>query len=161
MMRRTCLYLVSLGAAIALAGCDDSSLDPAPPGSKLNAETIATRDTPPELQFKGTLAGQPVHLLMHKCKVYKVEPGAGENVKWTLVLEGDSSAADRLRSAIADREQGRGDRVYWKAGVWSGRVLHGDAGVSLQGWGELEAALSVGLLFTEPSEAGRLLPLGY
>ncbi|WZB69474.1 hypothetical protein WJ968_24685 [Achromobacter xylosoxidans] len=91
MMRRARLFLITLGAAIALAGCDDSSLDPAPPGSKLNAETIATRDTPPELQFKGTLAGQPVHLLMHKCKVYKVEPGAGENVKWTLVLEGDAS----------------------------------------------------------------------
>ena len=90
MMRRLACS-ATLGAAIALAGCDDSSLDPAPPGSKLNAETLATRDTPPELQFKGTLAGQPVHLLMHKCKVYKVEPGAGENVKWTLVLEGDAS----------------------------------------------------------------------
>lgn len=82
----------------------------------------------------------------------EVDAGAGRRLV---------SAADRLRSAIADREQGRGDRVYWKAGVWSGRVLHWDAGVSIQGWGELEAALSVGLLFTEPSEAGRLLPLGY
>ena len=160
MMRRARLFLATLGAAIALAGCDDSSLDPAPPGSKLNAETLATRDTPPELQFKGTLAGQPVHLLMHKCKVQgrtgrgrerEVDAGAGRR---------RVSAADRLRSAI-DREQGRGDRVHWKAGVWSGRVLHGDTGVSVQGWGELEAALSVGFVFTRTPEAGRLLPLGY
>ncbi|WP_454692790.1 hypothetical protein [Achromobacter aegrifaciens] len=91
MTRLARLLLIILGAASALAGCDSSSLKPAPPGSKLNAETIATRDTPPELQFKGVLAGQPVHLLVHECKVYKVEPAEGENVKWTLVLEGDVS----------------------------------------------------------------------
>ena len=102
MMRRARLFLATLGAAIALAGCDDSSLDPAPPGSKLNAETLATRDTPPELQFKGTL-GQPVHLLMHKCKVYKVEPGAGEREVDAGAGRRRVSAADRLRSAIADR----------------------------------------------------------
>ena len=161
MMRRTCLYLVSLGAAIALAGCDDSSLDPAPPGSKLNAETIATRDTPPELQFKGTLAGQPVHLLMHKCKVYKVEPGAGENVKWTLVLEGDSSL---LPTVCVQQSLTESKGVVT---AFIGRQAFGAEGVArgrrsiAPGWGELEAALSVGLLFTEPSEAGRLLPLGY
>ena len=72
----------------SLAGCDDSSLDPAP-RARNSTPRPSPRDTPPELQFKGTLAGQPVHLLMHK--VYKVEPGAGESVKWTLVLEGDAS----------------------------------------------------------------------
>jgi len=74
MTRVARLLFTTLAAMGALAGCDSSSLKPAPPGSKLNAETIATRDTPPELQFKGVLAGQPVHLLVHECKVYKVEP---------------------------------------------------------------------------------------
>lgn len=91
MTRLARLLFITMAAMGALAGCDSSSLKPAPPGSKLNAETIATRDTPPELQFKGVLAGQPVHLLVHECKVYKVEPAKGENVKWTLVLEGDFS----------------------------------------------------------------------
>lgn len=91
MTRVARLLFITMAAMGALAGCDSSSLKPAPPGSKLNAETIATRDTPPELQFKGELAGQPVHLLVHECKVYKVEPAEGENVKWTLVLEGDFS----------------------------------------------------------------------
>ncbi|HEY9274441.1 hypothetical protein [Achromobacter sp.] len=96
MTRLARLFLIILGTASALAGCDSSSLKPAPPGSKLNAETIATRDTPPELQFKGELAGQPVHLLVHECKVYQVEPAEGENVKWTLVLEGDFSLLPTL-----------------------------------------------------------------
>lgn len=96
MTRVARLLFITLAAMGALAGCDSSSLKPAPPGSKLNAETIATRDTPPELQFKGVLAGQPVHLLVHECKVYKVEPAEGENVKWTLVPEGDFSLLPTL-----------------------------------------------------------------
>lgn len=88
MTRLARLILITLSAASALAGCD-SSLPAAPPGSKLNAEAIATRDTPPERQFKGVLAGQPVHLLVHNCKVYKVDRTEGENVAWTLVLEGE------------------------------------------------------------------------
>lgn len=96
MTRVARLLFITMAAMGALAGCDSSSLKPAPPGSKLNAETIATRDTPPELQFKGELAGQPVHLLVHECKVYKVEPAEGENVKWTLVLEGDFSLLPTL-----------------------------------------------------------------
>lgn len=84
-IRRLTLLLCAAGA---LAGCD-SSLPPPPPGSKLNAEAIATRDAPAEHQFKGTLAGQPIHLLVHECKVYKVDPAEGDNVRWTLVLEGD------------------------------------------------------------------------
>ncbi len=82
------LALLTLCAAVALAGCD-SSLAPPPAGSKLTAETLATQETPPELQFKGALAGKPIHLLMHECKVYKVDPAEGGNVAWTLVLEGD------------------------------------------------------------------------
>ncbi len=96
MTRVARLLFITMAAMGALAGCDSSSLKPAPPGSKLNAETIATRDTPTELQFKGVLAGQPVHLLVHECKVYKVEPAEGENVKWTLVLEGDFSLLPTL-----------------------------------------------------------------
>lgn len=79
---------LTLCAAVALAGCD-SSLPPPPAGSKLTAETLATQETPPELQFKGELAGKPIHLLVHECKVYKVEPAEGDNVSWTLVLEGE------------------------------------------------------------------------
>ncbi|CAB3726576.1 hypothetical protein LMG3458_04453 [Achromobacter deleyi] len=79
---------LSVCAAVALAGCD-SSLPPPPAGSKYTAETLATQETPEELQFKGTLAGKPIHLLMHECKVYKVDPAEGDNVAWTLVLEGD------------------------------------------------------------------------
>ena len=88
MTRLLRLFIITLSAASALAGCD-SPLAPAPPGSKLNAEAIATRDTPPEQQFKGVLAGQAMHLLVHDCKVYKVDPAEGEHVKWTLVLEGE------------------------------------------------------------------------
>ena len=98
---------------------------------------------------------------MHKCKVYKVEPGAGENVKWTLVLEGDSSLLPTVCVQQSLTESKGVVTAFIGRQAFGRRVLHGDAGVSLQGWGELEAALSVGLLFTEPSEAGRLLPLGY
>lgn len=89
------LALLTLCAAVALAGCD-SSLPPPPAGSRLTAETLATQETPPERQFKGTLAGRPIHLLMHECKVYKVEQAAGDNVAWTLVLEGDFSLLPTL-----------------------------------------------------------------
>ena len=74
--------------AAALPACD-SSLPQPPAGSRLTAESIATLDSPPNLQFKGTLAGKPIHLLVYDCKVYKVDPAEGDNVKWTLVLEGE------------------------------------------------------------------------
>lgn len=80
--------LMTLCASSLLAGCEPT-LPPPPAGSQLTAETIATRETPAELQFKGTLADKPIHLLVHNCKVYKVDPAEGENVAWTLVLEGD------------------------------------------------------------------------
>lgn len=79
---------LTLCAASVLAGCDPS-LPPPPAGSTLTAETIATRETPPELQFKGVLTGKPIHLLVNNCKVYKVDAAEGENVSWTLVLEGE------------------------------------------------------------------------
>lgn len=88
MTHRARRLALTLCAAGALAGCD-SSLPPPPAGSKLTAETIATQETPPELQFKGALAGKPIHLLVHECKVYKVDPAEGDNVAWTLVLEGE------------------------------------------------------------------------
>lgn len=72
-----------------LAACDDVPLPDPPKGSTLSAETIATRDTPEELQFKGVLGGKPIHLLVNNCKVYRVDPAEGENVTWTKVLEGD------------------------------------------------------------------------
>ena len=82
---RLALTLCAVGV---LAGCDPS-LPPPPPGSTLTAETIATRETPERLQFKGVLAGKPIHLLVNNCKVYKVDAAEGENVSWTLVLEGE------------------------------------------------------------------------
>ena len=88
MTRLAVRIALTLCAAGALASCD-SSLPPPPPGSTLTAETIATRETPPERQFKGVLAGKPIHLLVNNCKVYKVDAAEGENVSWTLVVEGD------------------------------------------------------------------------
>ena len=83
---RSCATI--LLCAGALAGCD-VDLAPPPPGSKLTAETIATNEAPPEHQFKGVLAGKPIHLIVNDCKVYKVEPAEGDNVTWTLVLRGE------------------------------------------------------------------------
>lgn len=80
---------MTICAASVLAGCDPT-LPPPPPESKLTAETIATNETPPELQFKGTLAGKPIHLLVNNCNVYKVDPAEDDNVQWTLVLKGES-----------------------------------------------------------------------
>lgn len=79
---------MTLCATSLLAACEPS-LPPPPAGSKLTAETIATREAPAEHQFKGVLAGKPIHLLVHNCKVYRVDAAEGGNVSWTLVLEGD------------------------------------------------------------------------
>lgn len=81
-------FAVTLFSVSALAGCD-AELPPPPVGSKLTAQTIATNNTPPELQFKGVLAGKPIHLIVNDCKVYKVDAAEGENVTWTMVLEGE------------------------------------------------------------------------
>lgn len=79
---------MTLCATSLLAACEPS-LPPPPAGSKLTAETIATREAPAEHQFKGVLAGKPIHLLVHNCKVYRVDAAEGGNVSWTLVLEGE------------------------------------------------------------------------
>lgn len=79
---------MTLCATSLLAACEPS-LPPPPAGSELTAETIATREAPAEHQFKGVLAGKPIHLLVHNCKVYQVGAADGENVSWTLVLEGE------------------------------------------------------------------------
>lgn len=79
---------MTLCTVSVLSGCD-TSLPPPPAGSRFTAETIATRGTPSEQQFKGALAGKPIHLLVNDCKVYKVDAAEGENVRWTLVLEGE------------------------------------------------------------------------
>ncbi|MCP2514445.1 MULTISPECIES: hypothetical protein [Achromobacter] len=79
---------MTLCATSLLAACEPS-LPPPPAGSKLTAETIATREALAEHQFKGVLAGKPIHLLVHNCKVYRVDAAEGGNVSWTLVLEGD------------------------------------------------------------------------
>lgn len=81
-------FAVTLCCAGMLAGCD-AELPPPPAGSTLSAQTIATRNTPPEQQFKGVLAGKPVHLIVNDCKVYKVDGADDENVTWTLVLAGE------------------------------------------------------------------------
>lgn len=88
-MTHTALRLtLALCAGSLLTGCDPALPTP-PAGSTLTAETIATRDTPPEQQFKGVLAGKPVHPLVHNCKVYRVNEAEGGNISWTLVLEGE------------------------------------------------------------------------
>ncbi|WYX60107.1 hypothetical protein WJ971_24940 [Achromobacter xylosoxidans] len=97
MARAARLALLTVCAAVALAGCDSSP--PPPAGSRFTAETLATQETPPELQFRGELAGKPIHLLMHECKVYKVDSAEGGNVAWTLVLEGDFPCCPRAACA--------------------------------------------------------------
>ena len=67
-----------------LAGCEGASSRPAP---ELSAEAIATRDAPAERVFQGTLAGRPVHLLVHDCEVFRVEARAAGEVQWTSVLK--------------------------------------------------------------------------
>ena len=88
MLHTTRRWAITLCAIILLTSCD-ASLPPPPAGSKLTAETIATNETPAGLQYKGTLAGQPIHLLVNNCKVYKVDAADNDNVRWTLVLEGE------------------------------------------------------------------------
>ncbi|SDB33105.1 hypothetical protein [Pseudomonas sp. NFACC13-1] len=47
----------------------------------------ALLDAPPELVFKGPLAGQSVHLVVHDCAVYKIEGQSAKDIAWTVVLE--------------------------------------------------------------------------
>jgi len=64
--------------AFALAGCDR-----APPESEM---AQALREAPPEHVFRGVLAGQPVHLVVHDCEVFRVEHDARGALHGTRVL---------------------------------------------------------------------------
>ena len=63
------LHRIACGLAmiVALAGCERP--EPPPPLSK---EAQITRDAPPELMFRGTFAGRPIHLVVNDCEVYSV-----------------------------------------------------------------------------------------
>jgi len=78
---RTVLSITASAAGLLLAGCDRAN--PAPPPS---AEEVAIRTAPPEQVFQGTLAGQPVHLVVHDCEVLRVRQGAQGRIEWTSVL---------------------------------------------------------------------------
>lgn len=81
--------MLSILLAVAiLPGCDFSEQPKTPPPS-MSKEAIATREAPPELVFKGELAGKPAWLLVHDCEVFQVEPLADGGVTWTKVLEPD------------------------------------------------------------------------
>lgn len=71
--------LALLLAAALLAGCD-APLDPA-------ALAATLRAAPPEQVFQGSLSGEPVHLVVQDCEVFRahrVEGGLDE--AWTRVL---------------------------------------------------------------------------
>ena len=77
-------YIAALALlAFSLTGCDDAP-DPA-----MSKEAIATRETPPELMFKGELDGQPTFLLLHDCEVYSVQERDKGAVRWESVLAPD------------------------------------------------------------------------
>ena len=85
MARGTVRWLVlALWGAGALAACGRA---PEPPESPT---AIAIRTAPPERVFQGTLAGVPLHLVVHDCEVFRVEHRTGEAVEWTRVLAPDS-----------------------------------------------------------------------
>ena len=79
--------LCTLLASCGLSGCDLFA-DQAPPPA-LSQQAIATRDAPAQQVFRGSLAGAPAHLLVHDCEVFRVEPLAGGEVRWTSVLKPD------------------------------------------------------------------------
>jgi len=78
---RTVFSITASAAGLLLAGCD--RVNPAPPPS---AEEVAIRTAPPEQVFQGTLAGQPIHLVVHDCEVLRVQQGAQGRIEWTSVL---------------------------------------------------------------------------
>ncbi|MDI3384579.1 hypothetical protein ACFPPF_17810 [Xenophilus aerolatus] len=67
-------------AALLAAGCDG-------PAAKAPTEAFAApRDAAPEHVFRGTLAGQPVHLVAHDCEVFRIGAVHGTQVDWERVL---------------------------------------------------------------------------
>lgn len=85
---RTLSFLLAMAVITGLPGCDFSEKPKAPAPSETR-EAIATREAPPELVFKGELAGKPAYLLVNDCEVFQVEPLKNGGVKWTSVLEPD------------------------------------------------------------------------
>ncbi|SEE75930.1 hypothetical protein SAMN04490188_5572 [Pseudomonas kilonensis] len=56
-------------------------------GSEPDPLKTALLAAPPELVFKGLLAGQFAHLVVHDCAVYKIEDQSAKDMTWTVVLE--------------------------------------------------------------------------
>lgn len=77
MVRLAC----SIGCALLLCGCS-----PAPAPTPLSEAAIAVRDAAPEDVFRGSLGGAEVQLLVRDCKVFRIEPGAGQEVTLTRQL---------------------------------------------------------------------------
>jgi len=77
----TMLAIVAGAVVMLLAGCDRAGT-----ASQPGAEEIAIRTAPAEQVFQGTLAGQPVHLVVHDCEVLRVQQGAQGRIEWTSVL---------------------------------------------------------------------------
>lgn len=73
--------LAALVALPLLAGCDDPSTQP-------GFDQQLLSDLTPEREFKGTLNGQPVHLVTSDCVVYlnEADPASGAR-RWVKVLE--------------------------------------------------------------------------
>jgi len=78
---RTVFSITASAAGLLLAGCDRANPEPPP-----SAEEVAIRTAPPEQVFQGTLAGQPIHLVVHDCEVLRVRQGAQGRIEWTSVL---------------------------------------------------------------------------
>ena len=69
---------IALLLGLALAGCDR----PAP----VSGAARALQEAPPEHVFRGVLEGQPVHLVVHDCEVFRVERDARGELHGTRVL---------------------------------------------------------------------------
>ncbi|MET3474308.1 hypothetical protein [Variovorax atrisoli] len=80
------MLLSMAGLAGLLAGCDDAGSSASPQSAQPTPEEIAIRTAPAEQVFQGTLAGQPVHLVVHDCEVLRVRQGPQGRLEWTSVL---------------------------------------------------------------------------
>lgn len=72
--------LASAFAVGALAGCGPAPVEPP------NEAALALQAADPADVFKGTLAGQPVHLMAHDCKVFRILAVRGTQADWERVL---------------------------------------------------------------------------
>lgn len=55
----------------------------------LSQEAVATRNAPAEHVFQGQLGDKSMHLLIHNCEVFRVEPLAAGEVQWTSLVKPD------------------------------------------------------------------------